>query len=498
MKKTADSLMLVAVAAMAFTACQKEADTPLPEETLIKKTIRLSAFVKENESKAVLTTSDDNTFVANWEAGDRMWIKATRDNEPETRYFFGADWNGSDFVSEPFHYVEREPSPCHYRGVYPAGTIEFHPYRTQIGNEYNSLFDPMIGHVTYENALLGENPAGGNIVIPMERLTSIIYFHLTSDLDEPITSATLTVEGGAIAADELEVENDIIETVYQTYNSIRITFPEGQAPSARDFRLWYNILPVEATSLTLTVTTATKVATLRNTKGKAYVAGKLNKIVKNGLNWADNPNAVEKLTVAQFLEKEVGQGPYKLSGTVEQADIMTNTFCLNDGTGSVFVSDLMHSDVPEYYYLYFEDGDKLTLTGTRGRTEDGKPSVWRGEHFSHIYVPHLTVPPVMTFEADDAYKRQPVDFNVNKFISVVYIDIKPVNGSNSRFSVEGYSIYPKKNNTSSNTYSEMFTITAFDGKNTLQKQFKVRQNAGQGASTDMDVTFNGYNQENTL
>ena len=104
----------------------------------------------------------------------------------------------------------------------------------------------------------------------------------------------------------------------------------------------------------------------------------------------------------------------------------------------------------------------------------------------------------MTFEADDAYKRQPVDFNVNKFISVVYIDIKPVNGSNSRFSVEGYSIYPKKNNTSSNTYSEMFTITAFDGKNTLQKQFKVRQNAGQGASTDMDVTFNGYNQENTL
>ena len=127
----------------------------------------------------------------------------------------------------------------------------------------------MVGNVTYENAVLGENPSGGSIVIPMNRLTSIVYFHLTSDLDEPITSATLTVEGGAIAANYLNVDNDIAEPDGQTYNSIIITFPKGQAPSARDFQLWYNILPVEATSLTLTVTTDTKIATLRNTKGKS-------------------------------------------------------------------------------------------------------------------------------------------------------------------------------------------------------------------------------------
>ena len=495
MKKTVNSLMLVAAAAMAFTACNKEAKTPVHEETLVKKTIRLSAFVKDDESKATITTSDDKTFVANWEVGDRMKVRATRDDEPEIQHFFCADWDGSDFVSALVDYTERGPCTCYYRGKYPAGmTVEFLPYRTQVGNEYNSLFDPMVGYATYENALLGENPAGGNITIPMERLTSIIYFHLTSDLDEPVTSATLTVEGGDIAANDIKLDNDMIEPVGQTYKSIIITFPNGHAPSARDFQLWYNIIPVEATSLTLTVTTDTKVATLRNTKGKSYVAGKLNKIVKNGLNWEDNPNAVEKLTIAQFNEKEVYQGPYKLTGTVERADVMMNNFYLNDGTGSVFVNALMHSDVPEYSYLYFEDGDELTLTGVRGQKEDGSPSVWRAEHFSHVYVPHLTVPPVMTFEADDANQLKPVDFNINKFDSVVDITIEPVNGSNSRFSVQGNSIYPKMNNTSAKDYSEMFTITAFDGKNTLQKQFEVRQK-GLGLSTGMDVNFNGFNEE---
>ena len=494
MKKTINSLMLVAVAVTAFTACNKEAEIPVSEKTLVKKAIRFSAFVKDDESKATLTTTDDQTFVANWEVGDRMWVRATRDNEPETRYFMGADWDGRDFVSWPVDYEERDPSTCYYRGQYPADDIEFDPYRTQIGNNYNSLFDPMVGYVTYENALLGENPAGGNVVIPMDRMTSIVYFHLTSDLDEPVTSATLTVEGGAIAANELDMDKDIAEPDGQTYNSIIITFPNGQAPSARDFQLWYNILPVEATSLTLTVTTDTKIATLRNTKGKTYVAGKLNKIVKNGLNWADDPNAVEKLTIAQFLEKEVGEGLFKLTGTVEQADIMKETFYLNDGTGSVFVSAMKHTDVPDYNLLYFEDGDEVTLTGTRGRTADGNASVLNANHFSHVYVPHLTVAPVLEFEANDVNVRKEVDFFVNKFISVVKVTVEPVNGSNSRFGIEGRSIYPKTSNTNAEAYSEMFTITAFDGKNTLQKQFEVRQK-GLGLSGGIDVTFNGYNEE---
>ena len=494
MKKTINSLMLVAVAVTAFTACNKAADNPVPEKNLVKRAFRFSAFVKDDESKATLTTTDDKTFVANWEKGDRMWVIGTRENEPGSKYFMTSDWDGSEFVSETVDYLEYEPSTCHYRGEYPAGTIKFGPYRTQVGSEYNSLFDPMVGNVTYENAVLGENPSGGSIVIPMNRLTSIVYFHLTSDLGEPITSATLTVEGGAIAANYLNVDNDIAEPDGQTYNSIIITFPKGQAPSARDFQLWYNILPVEATSLTLTVTTDTKIATLRNTKGKSYVAGKINKIVKNGLNWEDDPNAVETITVAQFLEKGVGEELYKLSGTVEQSDIRANTFYLNDGTGSVFVSNLWHTDMPYYFLLYFEDGDELTLTGSRGMTAEGEPFVFNADHFSHVFVPHLTVAPVLEFEANDAQVYKQPEYFIDKFISLTKITLEPVNGSDSRFGVSNTYIYPKMNNTSRETYSEMFTITAFDGKNTLQKQFEVRQR-GLGMSSDVDINFNGYNEE---
>ncbi len=490
--------MLVAVAATAFTACNKEAGSPVPEKTLVTKTVRLSAVVKDDESKATFTTADDKTFVANWEIGDRMSVDCYMEGSSEQRYSL-ADWDGSAFVFTYDVSTDEGPGVCHYYGRFPADLsfCPFEKYRTQIGNNYNSRYDLMTGSVTYENALLGENPDGGNIVIPMERLTSIVYFHLTSDLDEPISTAKLTVEGGDIAANYVRFNDGVFEMEVIRSNSIVISFPEGQAPSARDFQLWYNILPVEATSLTLTVTTDTKVATLRNTKGKNYVAGKLNKIVKNGLNWEDDPNAVEKITVAQFLEKEVSEDVYKLTGTVERADIMENTFYLNDGTGSVFVSDLRHSDVPDYHYLYFQDGDELTLTGRRGWEENGEASVWHAEHFSHVYVPQLTVAPVLTFDADEAEVRKPVEYYVDKFISIVNITVEPVNGSSSRFGVENYFIHPKANNTSSEPYSEMFTITAFDGKNTRRAQFEVRQK-GLGLSSDMDVTFNGYNEDKNL
>ncbi|MBR2227668.1 MAG: hypothetical protein IJ893_07335 [Bacteroidales bacterium] len=496
MKQFFNSIMLVAAAAMAFSACNKATDTSDTGKTVEAKTIRFSAFVNEDEeTKATLTTNDDKSFFANWEVGDRMWVRARAESNPGTTNYLGADWDGRDFVSNyDALFISDIPSTCQYRGIYPAGAIKLSPYRTQIGNEYNSLYDPMIGYATYENAIIGENPDGGNVVIPMDRQTSILYFHLTSDLDERITSATLTVEGGAIAADEIKLDNDAMETIGSTYNSIVITYPKGMAPSARDFRLWYNIIPVEATSLTLTVTTDTKVATIRNTKGKTYVAGKINKIVKNGLAWTDDPNAVETLSIAQFIEKPVGDPTfYKLTGTVENTPEANWIFHLNDGTGSVLVDGLMHSAFPDYSELYFQNGDEVTLIGRRGE-EDGKPAVWMAEHFSHVFVPHLTVSPILVFESDEVGVRKQVEFYVDRFDSVVYITIEPMEGSDSKFSVEGHSIYPKMENTDEREYAEVFSITAFDGKNTLQKQFEVRQK-GLGLSGGIDVTFNGYNEE---
>ena len=295
MKKIFKSMMLLAVAATAFTACNKEVDTQDPGKTGGMKKIQFSAFVNDAETKATLTTEDEKTFTAAWESGDEMAIEALCDAADYLEEGT-ATWNGSFFDTNlPEDETRGE---WFYEGFYPAKTdIPFGSARVQNGSNYASAYDIMKGDVTYQNALLGKDSNGGNMVIPMNRLTSIVYFHLTSNLDEALASATLTVEGGDIAAETVSINNGAVEAGSGESNAITITFAEGTAPNAQDFRLWFNILPVQATSLTLSVTSASgKTATLSNTKGKTYAAGKLNKIVKSGLTWEEGANIYTKVT----------------------------------------------------------------------------------------------------------------------------------------------------------------------------------------------------------
>lgn len=285
MKKVFKSMMLLAAAATAFAACNKEVDTQEPGKTGEMKIIQFSAPVNDAETKATLTTDDEATFSAAWENADEMAIEALSEAAEYLEDGI-ATWNGTFFNTNLPTIADEVAGDWTYNGYYPAKVnIPFGSARVQNGNAYNSAYDVMTGEVSYESALLGQDADGGHMVIPMERLTSMIYFHLTSTLDEPLTSATLTVEGGDIAAESVEINNGGLEAGSGESGSITITFAEGTAPSAQDFRLWFNTLPVNATSLTLTVTTATKTATLSNTSGANYEAGKLYKIVKDGLNW---------------------------------------------------------------------------------------------------------------------------------------------------------------------------------------------------------------------
>lgn len=64
-------------------------------------------------------------------------------------------------------------------------------------------------------------------------------------------------------------------------NEITITFEDGTAPDATDFKLWYNVRPTSYSSMTLEVeTTGHKMTINRNSEG-VYEAGRLYKVVKN-------------------------------------------------------------------------------------------------------------------------------------------------------------------------------------------------------------------------
>lgn len=282
--------MLLAAAATAFSACNKEVEIQEPEKTDGMTNVRFSAVVNDAETRATLTTEDELTFTAAWEEGEEMVIEALS-TDADYMEEGTATWMGT--------YFDTNLPSCETRGEWTYSAYyplkESNPFgneRVQNGNNYNSEYDIMKGDITYDDAYLGKDNNGERMVVPMSRLTSILYFHLTSNLNEALASATLTVEGGAIAAEVVSINSTGIfdDPEAPKYNSITLTFAEGTAPTADDFRLWFNILPAQTTGLTLTITTVSgKTATLSNTKGKTYAAGKLNKIVKSGLTWEDAP-----------------------------------------------------------------------------------------------------------------------------------------------------------------------------------------------------------------
>lgn len=154
----------------------------------------------------------------------------------------------------------------------------------------------MLGSATAEGADAGKTADGKDIVFNMTRQTAIAYFHLTSDLDEEVVSAKLSVEGdGAyLSTSDVQIGKDnngdidyakgytFTETEGAASKEINLTFDAGTAPMSSDFKLWFNVLPTMYTKMTLTVETTNHTLTISRNVPEIdeYLAGKLYKVVK--------------------------------------------------------------------------------------------------------------------------------------------------------------------------------------------------------------------------
>lgn len=155
----------------------------------------------------------------------------------------------------------------------------------------------MLGSATAEGADAGKTADGKDIVFNMTRQTAIAYFHLTSDLDEEVVSAKLSVEGdGAyLSTSDVQIGKNksgnidyakgyvFTETEGVASKEINLTFT-GEAPKSSDFKLWFNVLPTIYDKMTLTVETTNNTLTIsrkaKDKDGDLYEAGKLYKVVK--------------------------------------------------------------------------------------------------------------------------------------------------------------------------------------------------------------------------
>lgn len=316
MKKLMRTFALMAVAALGLSACTGEKLVPDNGNADGKfVTVHFGAEAAiEGATKATLTPDAGETaFQAAWENEDEISVKYSNDSESENATgTTTATWNGASFESKMPEYT----GMWIYDAAYPVpdatdSHVDFGPNRTQKGNAYNSKYDIMIGSAVAENAAAGKDDAGKDIVFMMTRQTAIAYFHFTSELDEAVTSATLTVSGeGAAIASNYAYVSDFAWAPYEDCQSITITFPEA-APNAQDFQLWFNVLPTNYASMTLTVETATKTFTISKSTDGKYEAGKLYK-VKKAVSWTDKGSEPGKTYAYKKIssQSELTDGSY--------------------------------------------------------------------------------------------------------------------------------------------------------------------------------------------
>ena len=309
MKTLFKTFAYAAIAALALSSCAKEKLQPADELTGKLVTVHFGTENTDPSTKATLTPDAGETaFQAAWENKDQISIEYISP-DAHTDIIVGTwDATNKKFSAS----LPNETGSWEYSAAYPVpsasdNSVDFGANRTQKGNVYNSKYDIMIGAADTKNSAAGKDDNGNDIVFPMTRQTAIAYFHFTSDIDESLVSATLKVKDGAIANSAASISK-LFKFVAEQANDlteINLTFEEGTAPSAKDFQLWFNVLPTSYSSMTLTVETATKTFTIsKNSEGK-YEAGKLYKVKKGGISWTNKPT---KIFFYESFDKTIGKG----------------------------------------------------------------------------------------------------------------------------------------------------------------------------------------------
>lgn len=284
MKQFSKLFFAAAVAALGLASCAKEvAPVETTKDNLVTVHFGATAGI-EGATKATLTPNEQETlFTSAWENGDVLSVKYLNDNMAEGQDVH-ATWNETSYSFSTA--LPEFTGRWIYRAAYPApeadGSVEFGSPRTQKGNDYNSKYDLMRGIIMTE-APAGKTDDGKDIIFDMTRETAIAYFHFTSKLAEKVVSAKLSVTDGSIANSSVttDYDNHFVFSDDKPLNEITITFEEGTAPDATDFKLWYNVRQTSYSSMTLEVeTTDHKMTISRNSSG-AYYSGKLYKVVKD-------------------------------------------------------------------------------------------------------------------------------------------------------------------------------------------------------------------------
>lgn len=326
--------MYFAAAAMALVSCGKEEIKPVEPETpgLIKVRFGADAPI----TKALTPDADDLTFTADWIDGDEIGITSFSNGssiESNLEATWIEDAFYADFDAEKYA-TEHE---YQFKGVFPysaSGTVDFGCVREQTLGSQNGKYDIMVSS-TINSAL----PATESLVLPMARQTATVYFHLKSELDGVVKSATLITEDGKwIAASSATLNhNGFSATGDEKQIKLNILEDDANKMSTKDMQFWFNVLPVSETSLTLLVETETHSFTMsKKSKNTDWKAGHLYSTVIKDIpaeKWAEIERPTGNVTKTLTMTSDNPSSYSTTDGNV------TASFDANGGTKFAWSSD---------------------------------------------------------------------------------------------------------------------------------------------------------------
>ena len=242
--------------------------------------------------------------------------------------------------------------------------------------------------------------------VQMHQLTALLKIDVTNNHTEPIEVRSITVSTDAtgqllsgtyyinLETGETESRGDKYTYNYTTLGVTNVTMEAGATGT-----FWVSAHPFsvpQGSKLTISVETDKGVSSDERTYESAleFAAGTVNTASFN----FEAPEAIEKLTVAEFLAKEVGNVYYELTGTISNiSSTEFGNFDLTDDTGTVYVYGLTAtkatSNDKSFSSLGLREGDVLTLVGTRaeykGTAQVGGPAYY----ISHVATPYCNVTP---------------------------------------------------------------------------------------------------------
>ncbi len=399
-------LSVLAVAAVAVS-CQTEKLEEGTSQT--GKTVKIVAELPETKT---IFNPEDKTVA--WEDGDELTVVVNS----SSAYKFGKvagenafsasgvtlqDGQNTYHVLYPYNSdvktVDVDGVACNKSGSKRYVDVPSEAAAVQKGiNNADHVKGVIYGYTTAADS---ETPS-----VQMHQLTALLKIDVTNNHTEPIEVRSITVSTDAagqllsgtyyinLETGGTESSGDKYTYNYTTLGVTNVTMEAGATGT-----FWVSAHPFsvpQGSKLTISVETDKGVSSDERTYESAleFAAGTVNTASFN----FEAPEAIEKLTVAEFLAKEVGDVYYELTGTISNiVDTDYGNFDLTDDTGTVYVYGLTAtkatSNDNSFSSLGLREGDVLTLVGKRaeykGTAQVGGPAYY----ISHVAAPYCNVTP---------------------------------------------------------------------------------------------------------